>query len=94
MHLILVALPAFLFLLPSDFFDSGQSMCLSVFLLDVECYGCGMTRALMHLIHLDFSVAWAYNKLSFVVLPALFWLWMQSVFFLGLPQKIKGFFSS
>jgi hypothetical protein len=90
----MVTLPAFLFLLPIDFFDSGQSVCLSVLLLDIECYGCGMTRALMHLIHFDFATAWSYNKLSFVVLPAFFWLWLQSVFFLSLPQKIKRIFGS
>jgi hypothetical protein len=58
-----------LLLLPADFFDQGQSICISVLLLDKECYGCGMTRAVQHLIHFDFNAAWQYNKLSFVVLP-------------------------
>ena len=66
---ILVALPLLLIILPANFFDSGQSMCLSIIILDRECYGCGMTRAIQHLIHFDFIDAYHYNKLSFIVLP-------------------------
>ena len=62
---------AFLFLLylPSSYFDDGQSVCVSVMFFDTECYGCGMTRGIQHLIHLDFEQAWNYNKLAFIVLP-------------------------
>lgn len=55
--------------LPANFFDSGQSICLSVLLFDKQCFGCGMTRAIQHLIHLDFEIAFQYNKLSFIVFP-------------------------
>lgn len=58
-----------LVLLPADYFDTGRATCVSVILFDVECYGCGMTRAIQHLIHLDFDSAWTFNKLSFVVFP-------------------------
>jgi hypothetical protein len=58
-----------LLVLPADYFDEGQALCLSVLLLDRECYGCGMTRAIQHLIHLDFAEAWSYNKMSYIVLP-------------------------
>ena len=62
---------AILLFLPKDFFDSGQSVCLSVVLIDMECYACGMTRAIQHLIHFDFEQAAHYNKLSFIVFPLL-----------------------
>ncbi len=58
-----------LLILPADYFDHGRATCVSVILFDVECYGCGMTRAIQHLIHLDFESAWTFNKLSFVVFP-------------------------
>ncbi|MES2559295.1 MAG: DUF2752 domain-containing protein [Bacteroidota bacterium] len=58
-----------LLILPKDYFDNGRPMCLSVLLLNKECYGCGMTRGIQHLLHLDFETAYHYNKLSFVVLP-------------------------
>lgn len=75
----LILLPVMLLLLPSDFFDRGHSICLSILLFDVECYGCGMTRAIMHLIHFDFNTAWIFNKLSFIVLPLLIIYWSQLV---------------
>jgi hypothetical protein len=65
--LILLALPA-------DYFDTGQPMCVSVLLLNRECPGCGMTRAIQHLIHLDFKGAYFYNKISFVVFPLLVYM--------------------
>tara|TARA_B100000886_G_scaffold249855_1_gene176138 strand:+ start:177 stop:467 length:291 start_codon:yes stop_codon:yes gene_type:complete len=68
---VLVITPIILLLLPGNYFDSGESLCLSVILLEKECFACGMTRAIQHLIHLDFNLAWNYNKLSFIVLPLL-----------------------
>ena len=54
-------------------------MCLSVLFFDFECYACGMTRAIQHLIHLDFSIAYDYNKLSLVVLPLLSFSYLKEV---------------
>lgn len=70
---------AALLVLPADFFDHGPAICLSRVLLDTECPGCGMTRAAMHALHLDFSAAWSYNRLVVVVLPLLAWLWGHEV---------------
>jgi hypothetical protein len=64
-------------MLPATFFDSGQSLCLSRLLLKTECPACGMTRGIMHLIHFDFEEAFAYNMMSFVVLPFLVILWVK-----------------
>ena len=68
----LLLTPVILLILPSNFFDEGQSICLSYFLFDTECYACGLTRAIQHLIHLDFSIGYEYNKLSIIVFPLLF----------------------
>jgi len=38
-----------------------------------------MTKAIQHLIHLDFEGAYTYNKLSFVVAPILIFLWIYEV---------------
>lgn len=73
----IVATPIVLLILPANFFDSGQSLCLSQVIFDVECYACGMTRACMHLIHFDFEEAYAYNMISFIVLPLLAVVWVQ-----------------
>ena len=58
-----------LMILPATYFDTGRATCLSVILFDRECYGCGMTRGIQHLIHFDFEKAYQFNKLSFIVLP-------------------------
>lgn len=71
---ILVILGLVLLYLPKDYFDTGQSVCVSMLLLNKQCYGCGMTRGIQHLIHLDFERAFAFNKLSFIVLPLFLFL--------------------
>jgi hypothetical protein len=81
-NIIIVVTPFVLVFLPIDYFDRGQSICLSKMLAGVECYACGMTRGIMHLIHFDFEGAWQFNKLSFIVLPMLFPLWLKSVYLL------------
>jgi hypothetical protein len=75
--LLLVSLPVVLIILPGNFFDDGPPMCLSVIFFDVECYGCGLTRACQHLIHFQFEDAYAYNVLSFAAFPALAIFWLQ-----------------
>jgi len=77
---ITILTPFVLLVLPSDFFDKGTSICLSKMLAGMECYACGLTRATMHLIHFQFSEAWSYNKLSFIVVPLLFPLWLKAFY--------------
>ncbi len=75
--LLLLGGPFFLLFLPSNHFDNGESMCLSVYLFDLQCLGCGLTRGVMHLIHLDFKRAWEFNKLSFLIVPIALLLWVH-----------------
>jgi Protein of unknown function (DUF2752) len=70
-----LTVPLVLLAMPKGFFDNRQSLCLSVLLFDVQCYGCGLTRACMHLIHLDFETAYHYNKLVVIVFPILCYLY-------------------
>lgn len=69
--------PVVLLILPAGFFDEGQSLCLSVLLFDQTCYACGMTRAIMHLIHFEFAEAYYYNILGFLVFPLLAYQWFR-----------------
>jgi hypothetical protein len=77
--IILLAIPIVVWVLPVDFFDEGQTVCLSVSLFNTECLGCGMTKALMHLMHFDVSSAIFYNMLSLVVLPLLLIVWLGAI---------------
>ena len=76
---ILIVIPGLFALAPIDQFDSGETVCLSRVFFDLECWGCGMTRALKHLICFDFEGAWGFNKLSFLVLPILTFGWAKEV---------------
>jgi hypothetical protein len=78
--IITMVTPFVLILLPSDFFDNGESVCLSKMLAGMECYACGLTRASMHFVHFEFLKAWGFNKLSFIVVPMLFPLWLKSFY--------------
>lgn len=69
-------IPIILIVLPTNYFDSGKSLCLSQVLFQQECYGCGITRACMHLIHFDIGGAYYYNALSFIVFPMLCLMWL------------------
>ncbi len=73
----LVLLPVVLLSLPANFFDDGEVLCPSKRFFDVECFGCGMTRAVMHLMHLDFEMALYYNPGSFLVTPVLGIIWLR-----------------
>ena len=84
---LLIAGPLVFIVLPIDYFDTGDSVCLSELCFDTQCYGCGMTKALKHLVFFDFSGAWTYNKLSFAVLPLIVVLWVQEV--LRVRKKVK-----
>jgi hypothetical protein len=73
----MIIIPIVLIILPPNFFDNGQTTCLSVLLFDKPCLGCGMTRAIQHLIHFDFTSAYNFNKISFLVLPILIIFWIK-----------------
>ncbi|MEN9742794.1 MAG: hypothetical protein RLZZ65_599 [Bacteroidota bacterium] len=75
----LLAIPILLVGLPPSFFDTGQSLCLSVLILHKECMACGLTRAIQHLIHFEFQQAWQFNKLVVLVFPILSFVWARWV---------------
>ena len=78
--LIIILLPILIYILPENYFDQGGSNCLSVLIFDQECYGCGLTRACKHLLHLNFEKAFEYNMLSFIALPLIALLWIKWFF--------------
>jgi hypothetical protein len=75
--LLLTAIPIGLILLPSDYFDQGESICISRLLLDRECYGCGITRAVQHLLHGEVRAAIVLNPAAVVVTPVGIVMWFK-----------------
>lgn len=76
---LLLLAPPVLWLLPAGFFDNGQTICPSKLFFDIECLGCGMTRAVMHFHHFNFGDAAYYNRGVFIVYPVLVFLWITWV---------------
>lgn len=78
--LALLLAPIVLWILPAGFFDDGQAICPSKLFFDIECLGCGMTRAVMHFHHFNFDDAIYFNRGVFIVYPVLVILWCTWVY--------------
>ena len=76
----LLLFPIVLWILPETFFDTGIAICPSRVFFDLECLGCGMTRAVMHFHHFNFDEAVYYNTGVLIVYPVLVVLWFVWVF--------------
>jgi hypothetical protein len=77
----LLLTPIVLWILPSGFFDgSDVILCPSRLFFNIECFGCGMTRAVMHMHHLEIEDAIYYNNGVVVVFPALVVIWGMWVY--------------
>jgi Protein of unknown function (DUF2752) len=78
----LVATPVLLAALPSNSFDNtGITLCPSKLLLNLDCLGCGLTRAVMHLHHFEIGRALAFNRsvvLAYPVLVVVWFIWLRN----------------
>lgn len=71
-------LPLALYFIPREsFFEHTHTLCLVHNLTGEECWGCGMSRALLSVMYFDFEAAWNYHRGVVVVAPILVWLWMK-----------------
>ena len=76
----LLLCPIVLWLLPVEYFNSeGVLACPSRSLFDIECLGCGLTRAVMHFHHFEFQEAIYYHMGVVLFYPFLVWLWQKWV---------------
>ncbi|MDX1683648.1 MAG: DUF2752 domain-containing protein [Saprospiraceae bacterium] len=75
--IILALIPIALWIVPAgQFDDTGVVLCPSRFLFDIECPGCGITRAILHFHHWDFDEAVYHNMFVLIIYPLLFLLWL------------------
>jgi len=74
---VILIVPFILWMLPANFFDTGQSICLSKLIIDRDCPGCGLTRAVQHAMHFEFEQAWSFNKMIVILLPIFAFIYVR-----------------
>ena len=56
---------------PKEYLGETYPLCLYRIVFNKKCIGCGTTRAIWSILHLDFRAAYDYNKLIIIVFPLL-----------------------
>jgi len=72
-------LPFLLYMVSLDNLEGKHSICLIKNLFGVECYGCGITKAVIASVQLDFVRAFNYNKLIIIVMPLIVYLSVKEI---------------
>ena len=72
------SIPLLFYFYPQNLVDKGFDLCLSKNLFGKECIGCGMTKAIINLLHFDFKEAYALNNLVIIVFPILAYIWLKA----------------
>jgi hypothetical protein len=66
-------------LVPLDWLSGQKTICLFKNIFGFDCIGCGITKAVISAVQLDFNRAYDYNKFIVVVLPLLIFVWLKRV---------------
>jgi hypothetical protein len=72
-------IPLVLFFIPLDWLNKQHTICLVKNIFGVNCFGCGITRAVISGIQLDFNKSFEYNKMVIIVLPLLIYVWCSKL---------------
>lgn len=80
-------IPAILATVSLDNLEKKHSICLIKNIFGVECYGCGLSKAIIACIQLDFVRAFHYNKLIVIVMPLIIYLSIKEI--MKSVKKIK-----
>lgn len=83
----LICVPLLAAWLPLAALERAPSICI-VRRLGVNCWGCGMTRAVASAARGDFDRAWDYNPRVVIVAPLLVLWWARSL--RVVQRRIKG----
>lgn len=80
--ILLISAPIILYFVPyfSDIYaESDFTFCIFKNITGSDCYGCGITRAFISVLHLELHKAFILNKLIIVVFPLTFYVWLKEV---------------
>ena len=76
----LLLLPILFYFIPVSKLNGQHTICLFKNITGYECYGCGMTRAVLSVLHFDFHTAFCYNRLVVFVFPLLVYVWAKTIY--------------
>ena len=65
-------------MIPVKFIEDGESICVYKRLFNVECWGCGTTRAFFNIIHFNFKKAYEFNRLSPITFSLCVFIYIKS----------------
>jgi len=68
---IIIILSIIFYCIPKDYLGGTYPICLFRILFNINCIGCGTTRAVWSILHLRFYEAIEYNKLIIITFPLL-----------------------
>jgi len=75
---VILVLPILLYLVPLDWLNKQHTICLFKNIFGIDCYGCGITRAILSGLHFNFEDAINYNNMVVIVLPLLIYIWIRT----------------
>ena len=75
----IVITPLLLCFLPIEWLNGKHTVCLVKNIFGFECFGCGITRAIVSAIQFEFKDAYYYNKLIIIVFPLLVFVWAKTL---------------
>ena len=76
--LLLILLPFLLYAIPAESIFNGKSIGIFTNIFGIECWGCGITRAIFSALYFRFAEAWEYNRFVVIVLPLLMFEWLKA----------------
>lgn len=74
-----IVFPIVLFMVPLDWLNKQPTICLVKNIFGINCFGCGITRAVISGVQLNFTKAFEYNKMVIIVLPILIYVWFNNL---------------
>ena len=80
--LVIILTPFLLHFIPIEWLNKQPTICLFKIIFGFKCYGCGITRAIISGVQLNFQSALEYNEMVVIVLPLLTYIWIKTVIFL------------
>ena len=67
--ILMTFLPLIVFFVPVEYIEANPLPCLYKILFNQECWGCGITRACLHMLHFNINEAILFNRAVVIVFP-------------------------